>query len=119
MRTMPNMVDMALSPKEAEDECAPAYDPAKGPKYPYGLSIRLTQEELDKLQLSASDVEVGDIVHIMAFAKVTSVSSSETQEGANSCVELQIIALASEDEDDEGDDDEAKEQANPIKSFYG
>lgn len=116
MRTMPNMIDMALSPKEAEEECAPAYDPSQGPKYPWGLGICLTQEELDKLQLSASDVEVGDIVHIMAFAKVTSVSSTETQEGANSRVELQIIALASEDEDDE---EEESEPANPIKSFYG
>ena len=118
MRTMPNMVDMALTPKEAEEEySAPAYDSSKGPKYPWGLSIRLTQEELDKLGLSASDVEVGDVVEICGLAKVTSVSSSETQEGANSCVELQIIALSSEDDDD--DDEEAAEPVNPVKSFYG
>lgn len=117
MRTMPAMVDMAITPKEAEEECSPMCDPSQGPRYPYGLCLSLGQDELDKLQLSASEVEVGDVVHIMAFAKVTSVSSSETQEGSSSRVELQIIALASEDEDTEEADDQPK--SNPVKSFYG
>lgn len=71
-----------------------------GPKFPYGLRICLTHSELRKLSLEA-DCEIGDIIDIRAFAKVTSVSQNETERGVECRVELQIEELALEDESDE------------------
>ena len=68
--------------------------------FPPGLSISLTEDELEKLDLD-DDVEVGDMIDLRAFAKVTSVSKHDR--GGKQCcrVELQIVNLAIEDESTE------------------
>lgn len=73
------------------------------PDVPYGLCICLTEVELDKLNLD-DDCEVGDLVHLFAMAKVTSVSKTDTGNGAKCRIELSIVALEIEDEDDEAPD---------------
>lgn len=81
------------------------------PKYPWGLSIRLTQHEIEKLGIDKDDWEVGDVFHLHALAKVTSISEHETEGSKNCCVELQITHLAGESEDaenEEADDQEEK-----------
>lgn len=99
------MVDMAMTPKDNEQTSAPE---SGKPIYPYGLSIRLTHAELEKLSVDYSDWSVGDHFHLQAMAKITSISNHENEGGENCCVELQIIALEGEDEDTEfGDDDES------------
>jgi hypothetical protein len=74
---------------------------------PPGLCICLTETEFEKLDRT-SDLEVGDLIHLFAMAKVTSVSKSDTGDGERCRVELGIVALAAEDENDEdgpeGDD---------------
>ena len=72
---------------------------------PPGLCICLTERELEKLDRD-SDLEVGDLVHLFAMAKVTSISKSDSGDGEKCRVEMGIIALAAESENDEDSPDE-------------
>lgn len=94
--------DMAHSMEDAKEEIAESTYPQpvdKQPKYPYGLSISLGEDELEKLGIRTEDgkldlPEVGDIISLVAAAKVTSVSSREEMSGEVCCrVELQITHL--------------------------
>ncbi len=110
MERMPPMVSMELTPDEIEASgmCLPA-DAGDAPKYPYGLSISLTQAELGKLGLDDDDVQVGDLLHMHAMAKVTSISKTDTESnGPKVRIELQIVAM--EGEDEEAEDAEAETQ---------
>lgn len=98
------LIDMAKTPEEYAEEKAvyessATYNP---PKYPYGLCICLDGDMLDRLGLTLP--EVGDTIDLCAFAKVTSVSSSERENGSDRRVELQIthLGLEEEEEDEEG-----------------
>jgi hypothetical protein len=95
------LVDMELSDEEIADQQVPVM-PAEQPKYPWGLCIRLTEKELDKLGLLEDEPEVGDYIDLRAFARVTSYRK-ESMENGNECrcVELQIEKLALENEDRE------------------
>ena len=99
------MVDMKDEPEKEENE------PVKssGGSYPYGLCIRLTEKDLEKLNLD-EDVEAGDYLHCVIMAKVTSVSRHhhDTEDGVNSgcCVEMQIVAMSVEDENTEYEEDD-------------
>jgi hypothetical protein len=107
------MVDMAKSPedvkKEIKDYALPtpaSADKPSVPTYPYGLCLSLTEEELGKLGIAGDFPEVGEMIHLAAMAKVTSVSESEREgtDGAKTrcCrIELQITHLACENEDEE------------------
>jgi len=109
------MVDMARAPQEIQ-ESMEAYQP---PAYPYGLCICLTHEELDKLGLD-SDCEVGDILHMVSMARVTSVNKSETSEGPSCRIELQLIDIeVLENESTEYSEDEElpRRRMSPEK-FY-
>jgi hypothetical protein len=105
------MVDMAESPAKLQEKMPMEMPAPKTPVYPYGLSICLNEDQLDKLGLDDELPGVGDMIHLCAIAKVTSVSQNETQiEGGEKkiiCrIELQITHLATENEDREnrGDD---------------
>lgn len=113
------MVDMARTPEEIEDEIEQRSDGpmARAPIYPYGLCIRLDEETLQKMNLDwdgAGDMPAtGEMIHIAAMAKVTSVTDREDElaDGTKKrfrCVELQITHLALEDEDAESEPKGAK-----------
>jgi hypothetical protein len=103
------MVDMS-NDSEKEPETA---TPVSVSKFPYGLSISLTEKELEKLGLD-NDVEAGDYLHCVMMAKVTSVHHhhSDTEDGVDSgCrVEMQIVAMSVEDESTEYEDEETDEE---------
>jgi len=83
------MTDMACSSSESEDlKTAPMpQDDSGGPKYPWGLELRLETESLKKLGLKATDFKIGDKVPMTVLALVTSISSSQSQNGPPSeCV---------------------------------
>lgn len=105
MRKIPAMVSMRLTDEDRKQNgYGGPCDTTGGSVYPYGLCISLTQPELDKLGLSDDDVAVGDMLHIHAMAKVTSVSMSDSENFGPSCrVELQITDMVGEDEDEEND----------------
>ena len=71
-----------------------------GPDYPYGLRIRLNQDDLDKLDLDGG-CQVGDMIDLRAFAKVINVSSEEVGGKMSCSIELQIQQLAVESEEEE------------------
>jgi formylmethanofuran:tetrahydromethanopterin formyltransferase len=104
------MTDMALTTDEKAERMMPP-PPNETPDYPSGLCICLTQDELEKLDIE-NDAEVGDTIHLVAFAKVTSVSEN-TVNGEPKCrIELQITHLAAEDEDKEGEEAEEADEGD-------
>jgi len=103
MMHLPAMVDMARTPEEKKEETKPLPDVAQVPDYPWGLRICLTERELEKLGLEA-ECEVGDILHLNAFAKVTSVSISDSDSGKTCRIELVLTHIAAEDEDEEAEE---------------
>lgn len=98
------MIDMAKTEKEVAMDVSPLSS-GDVDKYPYGLRISLSQDELEKLGVDHSDWEVGATFHLHAFAKVTSISANETENGMNCNVSLQITHLAGESEDEENEEE--------------
>lgn len=97
------LVDMRKTPADKAEEVmemTSAPSPDMIADYPYGLCLCLTHEELEKLDLD-TDVEVGDMIDLRAFAKVTSVSKRDVGGQEDIRVELQITNLAVESEDTE------------------
>jgi len=100
------LVDMSKTPDEIKADM-PMEMPQVVSRYPYGLCLSLDQDDLAKLEMPL-DMEAGDTIHVMGFARVTSVSKRELSDGKCECrVELQITHLALEDEDQEGMGEEA------------
>lgn len=109
------MVDMAHTPEDIKKE-AEAYGvvpSGNANKYPYGLCISLGNDELEKLNLDC-DCEAGDMIHLFAMAKVTSVSQRDTENGeVQKRLELQITHLGLENEEEENEEvEEAEEKAS-------
>jgi hypothetical protein len=78
---------------------APCPEPLKDkPRYPYGTRICLTEKELKKLDLEP-DCDVGDVIDMRCFGRVTSKSEDERADGEKCCrIEIQIEEIALEDE---------------------
>lgn len=105
---IPAMADMSMSQKEKEEVQNPS-----PPQYPYGLCISLCQDELEKLGLSAEELGVGDMIHLHSLAKVTSVSSYDSENGSHQRVELVLAYISAEDEEEED-----KEADRSISKLY-
>lgn len=120
MHTVAAMVDMAQSKEEIKDSypAAVAESDKAGPIYPYGLCLRLTEKEIAKLNLDEAP-EIGDMIHIFAMAKVTSVSANATEGGENRSVELQITHMSVENEDEEDAESDAEERMENQKAKQG
>lgn len=91
-----NLIDMKLSPDEAKemDSCIGASADG-GPKYPWGLSVSLDDETLEKLGITSLPT-VGQKMRLMAIVEVCSTSQHANQEGTDKCVSLQITQMALE-----------------------
>ena len=88
------LVNMKIDPKAREEKYAESALIDR-PVYPYGLSIHLDEEVLDKLGLEELP-EVGKPMKLLALVDVTSVSSNESKSGASRSVGLQITDLCLE-----------------------
>ena len=97
------MTDMELDDEDQIDAVMPIAMPDK-PQYPYGLRICLTEKEFSKLGLDPSDAFVGGMIHGHFMGRITCVSSNEGESGASARVEIQIESLAIESEDEENDE---------------
>lgn len=89
------MADMKRTPAERAEERAEELDEQEnGPEYPWGLTIRLEQEELDKLD-NLTDKKAGDVCIINAKAIITRVSSEDELdgEGKENSINLQITDM--------------------------
>jgi hypothetical protein len=103
------MIDMVKSAEDVKKEIGNSFPATPAAPtvaaYPYGLCLSLEEDELAKLGLDDLP-NVGEMIHLCAMAKVTSVSQNEremTDGSKKSCrrVELQITHLATESEDEE------------------
>lgn len=120
MKTLPKMIDMARKPKERDETASPMVSAMPSePTHPYGLCIRLEEEELEKLGLNHDEVEVGDMLEITGLAKVTSVSSSDNTYGKSRTVELQITHIADEDEEEGEEESETKKKPKKKLTYGG
>jgi hypothetical protein len=111
------MIDMAKTAEEMEKDSSPILAGGQE-KYPYGLRIYLSHDEIEKLGVDVSDWEVGATFHLFALAKVTSISQNETENGTNCHVSLQITHLSGESEDAENREMD-KESEEPNLKKYG
>ena len=110
---MRKFVDLKREPEKTE--ASPADVHFTGLDYPPGMCLMLNDETMKKMDLDASAV-VGDMLHIHAIAKVTSVASHEA---AGDRIELQVTHLAIEDEDKENaryEKDEDEGNRSPVVS---
>jgi len=88
------LVDMKLSKKEVKKERDSFMGPeSNGPKYPWGLSLDLNDEVLEKLGVSAKDFKVGEDVVIKAKAKIKRLGSNEDEADKRESIDLQITHL--------------------------
>lgn len=110
MTDKPQMVSMAKTPEDIAKSMMPMM-PDGPSQYPYGLCISLNHDDLAKLGLDA-DCQVGDMVHLFAMAKVTSVSSNASESSESCRIELQITDLAVEDEDNEDAEPASQKRAS-------
>src|ERR1700761_729113 len=101
MKKPHTFVDMARSEKEIKENETPL-SVANADKYPWGLRIMLTQDELEKLDVEREHIEVGATYHAHVMMKAVSVSANETEGGKeNCCVNMQITQMSVESEDQE------------------
>jgi hypothetical protein len=109
-----NMVDMKKSPMEMEGK---AVSMPQESVYPYGLSITLDTETLQKLGLDCGDEEcqVGNYLHLNALAEVTGYHKSDTGSGEQHTLNLQITHLSLEDSD-EGEEESDEGEGRVIRA---
>lgn len=96
------MIDLAKTSAEVKEEADERSDSSPArliEKYPWGLSVSFDQDTLDKLGLSGSLPDVGSTFKFSAEAKITSISSSESETAAGDSesknrVEAQIVRMS-------------------------
>lgn len=109
------LVDMRLTDSEKAEQNGPMSVGAVN-EYPWGLCIRLSDKELEKLSVDHADWTVGDIFDLRAMARVTSISSNETTEGERTGIELQLVMLGAEVEDSEEEEPKSRVKQEKKKS---
>jgi hypothetical protein len=93
------LTSMKISKAERESLYSEKSIATEGPMYPYGLSVSLDNESMEKLGLEAGDLSVGSSMVLVAKVEVCSVSSSEYKGGdPNQSVTLQITDMCLEAE---------------------
>ena len=102
MKSFPQMQDMKCE-KPADPMGLVTPSVSDLPDYDYGLCGSFNKESLDKLDLD-SDVNVGDYLHIVSFAKVTGVHMKAGSDEIDR-VDWCLCHLAVEDEQEETEDE--------------
>lgn len=77
--------------KENMDKCCAMPSDYTGPKYPWGLELRLETNSLEKLGVDISKFKVGQELPMDIIGRVTGISINEREDGErNAC--LTIVA---------------------------
>ena len=88
------LIDMKLSKKEAKGD---APELSERPRYPYGLSLNLGEEEIEKLGIKDLP-KVGDSKMVIAFVDVSSTSDNKSFDGkTRRNISLQITQMSIEE----------------------
>lgn len=89
MKLVSMKMDTSARSKYAEPSIS-----ADRPLYPWGLTINLDKDALEKLGLADDLPQVGKGMKLQALVDVTSVSERDSQDGGKDCsVSLQITDL--------------------------
>lgn len=96
---MPKLVSMKLSKTEAKAMTEPSMSEKDRPRYPWGLTLTLDTDSLDKLGIDDLP-EVGESYMLVAKCDVTSCSSNMSEGGSSRSISLQLTDLALADGDD-------------------
>lgn len=91
------LTNMQLSKAEQKDLVAGPGNTDNAPRYPWGLSLNLDEESLEKLGITGDGdlPDVGAELVLTAKVKVTSVSSNEVDgDKTRQSVGLQICAMS-------------------------
>lgn len=99
------LTSMAKTPRERQDDARPWEERAaeEMPDYPYGLSINLEYESMQKLGLVGKGLKPGDKLTITAVGSVTS-ARAEMINGINEqSVSIQLQEMATEPVDEAPD----------------
>lgn len=96
---MSDLVSMKLSKKDRDARMGEVASSSPDmPAYPWGLSVTLDDDVLEKLGLGLGDFTVGNSMTLIAKVDVTACSSNETKgQDARVSVSLQITDLCLED----------------------
>ena len=86
------MKDMALTPAEVQEKKEEYSTDPEIEKYPWGLEIRLGNEELEKLGISNLPA-VGTKMSMSAVVRVDSARSEQTDKELRRNIELQITHM--------------------------
>jgi hypothetical protein len=93
------LTSMKISKAEREARYSEKSIATEGPMYPYGLSIQLDDESLEKLGIDVKDLAVGSTMVLVAKVEISSVSSNESTGGpARQSASLQITEMCLEGE---------------------
>lgn len=110
------LVDLKLSKADQKEEAAGVE--VSAPEYPYGLSLNIDKDELDKLGV-VDLPEVGDEFHVVAVGKVTAVHASAGSNGKSAGMNLQITSMeltgAGEDSEDANADEAGDAEATHVE----
>lgn len=80
-----------------EEMAQPSSIATNMPLYPWGLSVNLDTDSLEKLEIDAADLEIGSSLMLVAKVEIVSLSSNESKDGgANQNVSLQITDMCLE-----------------------
>lgn len=88
----PKLVDMARTKADLKEEKREMRASCEPSKYPWGLSLSLDTDELKKLGITDLP-PVGTEMHLVAIARVTSVSSNANENQESNCVSLQLVKM--------------------------
>lgn len=91
------LVSMKLDASEQKKMAEPSLAEGDRPLYPWGLSIDLNSDTLDKLGITDLP-DVGESYMLVAMVDVTNVGSNASEGGTNRNVCLQITDLCLESE---------------------
>lgn len=86
------MISMKLTAAEAKSETMLSYDADDAPEYPYGLTLCLCDDVLEKLGMTELP-PVGTVMNLSALVTVCSVSQYENQSGKENDLSLQITDM--------------------------
>lgn len=105
-----DMVNMKLTKEKREPKGETALTNSEGPEYPYGLSISLDNDGLEKIGIKEMP-ELGKTMILHAKVEVTNISENQNQrEKPHRSLVLQITDMAIED---------IKEKKDVTGSLYG
>jgi len=105
---MKALVSMKIRQADRDKLMEPKSMATDGPDYPWGLSITLDDDSLEKLGLDLP--EVGTMMTLVANVKVTNVSESASPTYKQRSLGLQITEMALED---------GKKGESVAKRLYG